>query len=77
MPGKEKTIIQVAEGKVFEIKPNGKYLLILPQLNVNSDLNAALLKFFGKKQVLAVAVDDVNEVKIAELLEENVNQEES
>ena len=62
--------IELVPGKVFEIKPGHKYFLILPNTPPpDSLLDAALSKFFGENQVMAIAVKDINEVKIAELLE--------
>lgn len=63
--------VMLYPGKVFEMKDDAKYLLIFPATDHGdlASLNKILGKFFGDKKVLALFVNDVNDVKIAELLE--------
>lgn len=63
--------VTLQEGKIFELKENAKYLLVFPTVEKGDleGLNDVLSKFFGEKKVIALFVNDINDVKIAELLE--------
>lgn len=68
MPTKTKIIIEPS--KAFKIDKKGKYLLILPKDAKLKALAPAIGKFFAPAPVFVLAVNDVNDIKIAELLEE-------
>ena len=65
--------VQLSPGTVFEIKPNGKYFVILDRGNYQpeglADLNIALKEFFGETKFLAILAKDLNSIKIAEMME--------
>lgn len=63
-----KSIPGIEEGKIFKLEPNGKYLLILPKDSEITKISAALTKFFKPTKFFVLAVNDVTEIKIAELL---------
>jgi hypothetical protein len=65
--------IEISLANATELKDNAKYLLILPVINNADEVTAALQKFLGDgPKVFVIAVKDVNAVKIAELVKENV-----
>ncbi len=66
----KKIKVEIVKAKVFEINPKGKYLLIMP---VDADLKRiapALSEFFKPTPVFVLAAQDVNDIKITELIEE-------
>ena len=60
--------ISVTPTKAFEIKANGKYLLILNEDAQIQRVATAIGKFFKPSQFFVLAVRDVNQVKLTELL---------
>jgi len=56
--------------RYIPIKKNGKYLVILPKDANIKAIAPALATFFNPTPVFVLAVNDVTDVKIAELLEE-------
>ena len=62
--------MKLNKAKVLEIKKDGRYLLIMPKDSQLTKIAPAIEKLFGKSKVLVLAVNDVNEIKIAELLKE-------
>ena len=62
-------ILQIKEGSLIEIKPNGKYLLIMPTDAHVKDISIAISQFFDPTPVFVLAANDVNSIKIAELVE--------
>ena len=65
--------LNITPAKAIEIKPNGKYLLIFNK-DASSDreltlLNEALKNLFGKTQVLAIFVEDIDKLKFGEVVE--------
>ena len=74
MPSKSPVQIKIVPSKAFEIKENGKYLLVFDRDNTPEseliNLNSALKSFFGKTPVIALFVKDLTSVKIAELLKD-------
>lgn len=69
---KSKFIIE--KGFVFEIKPNGKYLIIMQKTMNLKELSAALQAFFSPAKVMILGAEDVNQFKLTELLEETNNK---
>jgi DNA mismatch repair protein MutH len=64
----------IEKGKAFKINKHGKYLLVMPShANVNA-LAPAIAKFFDPVPVFVLAVNDVNDVKLTELVEEADNK---
>lgn len=64
--------LQLAEAvpmKVLEIKENGKYLMILPKDARIKEIAEALQEFYSPTKFFCLAVNDVNDIKIAELVE--------
>lgn len=66
--------IEIVKAKGFEIKPKGKYLIILDRADAGHqndlvEFNERLSELFGKTKVLAIFLKDMNNVKIAELIE--------
>jgi len=57
--------------RYIPIKKDGKYLVILPKDANIKQISQALAKFFAPVPVFCLAVNDVTDVKIAELLNEN------
>lgn len=70
--GKNKVaqVFQLSPGTVFEIKPNGRYLIILPENAELKYIEPAIKDLFGDAKVLVLAARDVSQIKIAELLNE-------
>ena len=65
--------LNITPAKAIEIKPNGKYLLIFKR-DASTDreltlLNEALKNLFGKTQVLAIFVEDIDKLKFGEVVE--------
>jgi len=65
----------LSEIKTLEIKPEGRYLLVLPKSSAGTEaeltqLNEALKNLFGSARVLAIFVNEISDVKIAALMEE-------
>lgn len=71
---KSKLKIEIVKGTAFELKPDGKYLLIVNRKDVDKgdlkQLDPALKAFFGETKVMAIFADQMTDIKIAELLEE-------
>lgn len=67
---KKKLEIEIKKANVFELKPEGKYLLILPKDAKVKEISSAIGRFFEPAKVFVLAVNNVTEIKIAELLEE-------
>ena len=67
----KKTVINIIPAKTFEIKPNSKYLLIMPEnADLSSEFQSAVKSFFGDTKILVLASRDVNQIKLTELLQE-------
>ena len=71
--------ITTTKAKVLNIKPKGRYLLIFDKGDAGDDrslteLNKRLEDLFGSAKVLAIFTKDVNNVKIAELMEVKDNE---
>jgi hypothetical protein len=62
--------ITITKANLFELTPKSKYLLILPRIDNPVELSEALQKFFPEVKIMAIAVKDVSQVKIAELFGE-------
>lgn len=56
--------------RYISIKKNGKYLVILPKDAQIEKISVALAKFFNPTPVFILSANDVNDIKIAELLQE-------
>jgi len=68
---KPKSQIQIVPAKAFRLKKGSKYLLILPVDAKTSTIAPAIAKFFGDDTpVFVLAAQDVNEIKLAELMKE-------
>lgn len=64
--------IQIVPAKAFQINPNSKYLLIMPETSdLSPEFSAAVQAFFGETKILVLASRDVNKIKLTELLQEN------
>lgn len=67
----KKINIELVPAKAFQIKKNSKYLLIMPKGYVQGgEVGKAITAFFGSTKVLVLGPENVNEIKIAELLSE-------
>lgn len=60
----------VEAGEAFELKPGNKYLLIVQEAQELSAISRALSAFFEDTPVFILAVKDVTQVKLAELVKE-------
>lgn len=65
--------IQVMSASIINIKPGGKYLLVLPKDAQINKIAPAVAKFFDPIPVFVLAVNEVTDVKIAELLDGEQN----
>lgn len=65
---KEKIEVHIIPSKTFEIKPGHKYLMIMPKDAQLNKIAKAISNYFDPVPVFLLAVNDVNEIKIAELL---------
>lgn len=61
--------ITLQTGKVFKLEPNGKYLVIVSKDAEIKQLSAALGEFMKPAKLFVLAVNQVSDIKIAELLE--------
>lgn len=68
--GKSKQIVEITKGNLFEINPKGKYLIIFPKDAQIRQISEALGTFFKPAQVFCLAAQDVNSIKITELIGE-------
>lgn len=73
--GSIQTTVKFIPAKPFELKAGHKYLLILPKAADIDKLANAISAFFDPCPVFILGVNDVTEVKIAELLEEHEKNE--
>lgn len=62
--------VELISGTVFEFKKGHKYLLVMPSSSNIEKLAPALRRFFGDTPVFILTANQVNDVKIAELMEE-------
>lgn len=62
--------IIIEKGKAFKISSRSKYLLILPNDAKIKELAPAVAKFFEPTPVFVLVAKDVNQIKLAELIEE-------
>ena len=62
-------MLQLQEGKIFNIESSGKYLVIVPKDAQIKELANALGKFMKPAKLFVLAVNEVSDIKIAELLE--------
>lgn len=60
----------IEKGKAFKINKKGKYLLIMPDDAKIATIAPAIAKFFEPTPVFVLVTKDVNEIKLAELIEE-------
>lgn len=60
----------IENGKAFKISSRGKYLLILPDSANITQLAPAVAKFFDPTPVFVLVTKDINQIKLAELIEE-------
>ena len=73
MTNKTLKMLQLQEGKIFKIESTGRYLIIVPKDAEIKQLASALGTFMKPAKLFVLAVNDVNDIKIAELLEnENI-----
>lgn len=57
--------------KAFEIKPNTRYLVILPKYAVtNPDVYSQLLKLFEGSEFVGLAINKPSDVKLFEIRED-------
>ncbi len=70
---KEKKILPqgYSKGTIFELEGKKRYLVILPKNAEIKQLGEELGRFFHPCPVFVLAVNDVNDVKIAELIDNN------
>ena len=67
----EITQVNVVPTKAFEIKPNHKYLMIMPKDAQLNQFANAFKVFAPNSPIFILAVNDINQVKLAELMGEN------
>ena len=69
MTNKTLKMLQLQEGKIFKIESTGRYLVIVPKDAEIKQLANALGRFMKPSKLFVLAVDQVSDIKIAELLE--------
>ena len=62
-------MLQLQEGKIFNIESTGKYLVIVPKDAQIKELAKALGTFMKPAKLFILAVNEVSDIKIAELIE--------
>ncbi len=63
--------VEFVFAKPFKFKANGKYLIVMPKDAKLDKIAPAIGRFFEPAKVFVLAVNEVNSIKITELLEEN------
>ena len=76
MKVKEEIKVTIEKGTVIPIKEGGKYLLILPKDANIKEISKAIAKFFAPTPVFVLAVNEVTDIKIAQLLSGEVGNSE-
>jgi hypothetical protein len=64
----------IEKGKAFKINKHGKYLLVMPRDAKLDKLAPAIAKFFDPVPVFVLAVNDIDDIKLTELIEEVDNK---
>lgn len=64
-------VISLETGKVFQVKKDHKYLIIFPAHAKLQEVGIALEKFFDPAPVFILGAQDINAIKITEILEEH------
>lgn len=71
MPKLPKKIeLEIAKASTLDLIPGHKYLMIFPKDAKLDELQVALAGFFPEVKFFCLAVNDVSQYKIAELLQE-------
>lgn len=68
MPDK---VISLETGKVFQINPKSKYLIIFPAHAKLQEVAVAIEKYFDPTPVFILGAQDINAIKITEILEDH------
>mgnify|MGYP001558944608 CR=1 FL=1 len=61
--------IQLNDGKLFKFEPNGKYLIVVSKDAEIKQLASALGEFMKPAKLFVLAVNQVSDIKITELLQ--------
>ena len=67
----EEIKVTLEKANLYEINPNGRYLIVMPKDANLRTISEAISAFFQPAKVFVLAVNDVTEIKIAELVAGN------
>lgn len=62
--------LEIIQARALELKPGHKYLMIMPKDSKVIELQDALKKYLPDVGIFVLAVNDVNDIKLAELIKE-------
>lgn len=65
---KQEIKVSLEKANLYEINPQGKYLIVMPKDANLRLISEAISTFFEPAKVFVLAVNDVTEIKIAELV---------